>query len=288
MIKILFYILSGIPRPFFVMLIDIYMYVRIYKLFGTYKITKINLKIAYPDLNNSNIELISKLSIRESLISGYETIYTWGSDAHDSNRMIFRIENNFLLSSYVSKGNGLISVAVHNRSVDMLLAWICSQTSTVSLYKKIKHKALNSFVKNKRESDGSTCVETSISGVRKIYKALKENKVICFAADQVPQRGMGEYINFFNREAYSTTLVQSLAIKTMTPIVYFYINSNKDNYLTVTIEAIDEDIYTDSKCSQIINKGIESIINKRPVDYSWEYKRFKKSKSNQQNPYSGI
>ena len=99
---------------------------------------------------------------------------------------------------------------------------------------------------------------------------------------------MGEYINFFNREAYSTTLVQSLAIKTMAPIVYFYINSNKDNYLTVTIKAIDNNIYTDSKCSQIINKGIESIINKRPVDYSWEYKRFKKSKSNQQDPYSGI
>ena len=288
MIKILFYILSGIPRPFFVMLIDIYMYVRIYKLFGTYKITKINLKIAYPDLSNLNIELMSKLSIRESLISVYETIFTWGSNAHDSNRMIFRIENNFLLSNYVRKGNGLISVAVHNRSVDMLLAWICSQTSTVSLYKKIKNKALDSFVKNKRESDGSTCVETSISGVRKIYKALKENKVICFAADQVPQRGMGEYINFFNREAYSTTLVQSLAIKTMAPIVYFYINSNKDNYLTVTIKAIDNNIYTDSKCSQIINKGIESIINKRPVDYSWEYKRFKKSKSNQQDPYSGI
>ena len=288
MIKILFYILSGIPRAFFVMLIDIYIYVRIYKLFASYKITKINLKIAYPDLSNSNIELISKLSIRESLISGYETIFTWGSNAHDSNRMIFRIENNFLLNNYVRKGNGLISVAVHNRSVDMLLAWICSQTSTVSLYKKIKNKALDSFVKNKRESDGSTCVETSISGVRKIYKALKENKVICFAADQVPQRGMGEYIKFFNREAYSTTLVQSLAIKTMTPIVYFYINSNKDNYLTITIKAIDNDIYTDSKCSQIINKGIESIINKRPVDYSWEYKRFKKSKSNQQDPYSGI
>ena len=288
MIKILFYILSGIPRPFFVMLIDIYIYVRIYKLFASYKITKINLKIAYPDLSNSNIELISKLSIRESLISGYETIFTWGSNAHDSNRMIFRIENNFLLNNYVRKGNGLISVAVHNRSVDMLLAWICSQTSTVSLYKKIKNKALDSFVKNKRESDGSKCVETSISGVRKIYKALKENKVICFAADQVPQRGMGEYINFFNREAYSTTLVQSLAIKTMTPIVYFYINSNKDNYLTVTIKAIDNNIYTDSKCSQIINKGIESIINKRPVDYSWEYKRFKKNKSNQQDPYSGI
>ena len=99
---------------------------------------------------------------------------------------------------------------------------------------------------------------------------------------------MGEYIKFFNRDAYSTTLVQSLALKTGCPIVYFYINSNKDNYLTVTLEMINKSIYNDSKHSQIINKGIEKIINKRPIDYSWEYKRFKKSKPDQQDPYSGI
>ena len=288
MIKALFYILSKLPRVFFIILIDIYLYSRIYKLFASYKITKINLKIAYPDLNNLNVELLAKLSIRESLISGYETIYTWGSNTHDSNGMIFRIENNFLLNNYALQGKGMILVALHNRSVDMLLAWICSQTPTVSLYKKVKNKALDLFVKNKRESDGSICVETSITGVRKIYKALKQNKVICFAADQVPQRGMGEYIKFFNRDAYSTTLVQSLALKTGCPLVYFYINSNKGNYLTVTLEMIKESIYSDSKRSHIINKGIEKIINKRPIDYSWEYKRFKRSLPEEKKLYSGI
>ena len=288
MIKIFLFIISMTPRSFFILLVDIYMYSRIYKLFASYKITKVNLKIAYPNLNNSNIELISKLSIRESLISGYETIYSWARHTNDSNSFIFRVENNFLLKNYARQQKGLITVAIHNRSVDMLLAWICSQTPTVSLYKKIKNKSLDSFVKNKRESSGSVCVETSISGVRKIYKALKQNKVICFAADQVPQRGMGEYIKFFNRESYSTTLVQSLALKTKSPLVFLYINSNKDNYLTITIESINDSIYNDSKHSQIINNGIEKIINKRPIDYSWEYKRFKKSKPGQQDPYSGI
>ena len=33
-------------------------------------------------------------------------------------------------------------------------------------------------------------------GVRNILKALKKKKAVCFAADQVPKRGMGEYINF--------------------------------------------------------------------------------------------
>ena len=167
----------------------------------------------------------------------------------------------------------------------MLLRWINTQTRTTSLYKKIKNKYLNSFVKKSREKKGSVCVETNITGVRKLYKAIKQNKVVCFAADQVPQRGMGEYIKFYNRDAYSTTLVQTIALKTLIPILFIYMNSNKGNFLSISINQCSKDIYSDSKHSHIVNSSIEQIINKRPIDYSWEYKRFKKNRPNQNDPY---
>ena len=288
MMNLIFYILSLVPRTFFVVFVDIYISTRIFKLFKSYKITKINIKIAYPDLNIYNIELLSKLSIREMIISGYETIYCWGRPPSSNNSMIFKIENNFLYKSLINKNQGLISVAFHNRSVDMLITWINTQTPTVSLYKKIKNKYLNSFVQNKRQLNESLSVETSISGVRKIYRALKNNKVICFAADQVPQRGMGEYIKFFNRDAYSTTLVQSLAKKTMAPVVYLYLKSNKNNFLSICIKPCSNDIYDDSKYKLLINNDIEKMINERPIDYSWEYKRFKKSQTGVSDPYKTI
>ena len=222
------------------------------------------------------------------IISGYETIYCWGRPPSSNNSMIFKIENNFLYKSLINKNQGLISVAFHNRSVDMLITWINTQTPTVSLYKKIKNKYLNSFVQNKRQLNESLSVETSISGVRKIYRALKNNKVICFAADQVPQRGMGEYIKFFNRDAYSTTLVQSLAKKTMAPVVYLYLKSNKNNFLSICIKPCSNDIYDDSKYKLLINNDIEKMINERPIDYSWEYKRFKKSQTGVSDPYKTI
>ena len=182
----------------------------------------------------------------------------------------------------------LIAVAIHNRSVDMLLKWINSNITTVSLYKKVKNKSLENFVKRDREASGSTCVETSIGGVRKIFKALKKNKAICFAADQVPQRGLGEYVKLFNRDAYTTTLVQSLAIKTNAPVIYFYINSNKSNFLSVTIKQCSESIYDNSKHTLLLNNDIEKMINKRPIDYSWEYKRFKRSRYPDKDPYRSI
>tara|TARA_B100001059_G_scaffold5018_1_gene4200 strand:- start:1046 stop:1909 length:864 start_codon:yes stop_codon:yes gene_type:complete len=286
--KPLFYIISMLPKSLFVYLVDFYLYTKLYKFFKTYKVTKINIKIAFPDLNRRDVEQVSKLSIRESIISGFETIFTWGRNEIQSNSKIFKIKNNFLLKKLYEDGNGLIAVAIHNRSVDMLLKWINSNITTVSLYKKVKNKSLEKFVKKDRESTGSTSVETSIGGVRKIFKALKKNKAICFAADQVPQRGLGEYVKFFNREAYTTTLVQSLAIRTNAPVLYFYINSNKSNFLSVTLKQCNESIYDDSKHTLLLNNDIENIINSRPIDYSWEYKRFKRSRYPDKDPYSSI
>ena len=134
MIFTLFYILSYIPRFILVFFIDLFIYLRFYKITKSYKITKTNLKIAFPELTLSNIELLSRSSIRESIMSGFETIYSWGRSFSDSNNLIFKIENNFLLKRNILSGEGLICVAIHNRSVDMLLTWINSQTPTVSLY----------------------------------------------------------------------------------------------------------------------------------------------------------
>jgi len=264
----------------------LYISIGVYKYTKTYEITKINLKIAFPDASLKKINFISKLSYRETLISGFETMIAWGNKDFQSNKHIFKIENNFLHKSLSE--NGLIMAAIHNRSVDMLLKWINSQTTTVSLYKKIKLKLLNNFVIKQRESGKSKCYETNIAGVRRIYRALKNKKIVCFAVDQVPQRGYGEYIKFFGKEAYTSTLVQSLASKTLLPVIFFYINSNKLNFLEVKIKHYDENIYNDSMYSLLVNKNIETIISHRPIDYSWEYKRFKKSKIASSDPYKDI
>lgn len=286
--KQLFFIISLFPKNLFVYLVDFYIYTRLYRFSNSYKVTKVNIEIAYPDLSIKDVELTSKLSLRESIISGYETMYTWGRNDYTSNNEIFRITNNFLLNKLHDKGGGLINVAIHNRSVDMLLKFINSKILTVSLYKKLKNKSLEKFVKKDRESNGSISVETSIGGVRKILQALREKKAICFAADQVPQRGLGEYLQFYNREAYSTTLVQSLAAKTLAPVLYFHLNSNKGNFLSLTIKQCSNDIYNNSKHLLLLNKDIENMINIRPIDYSWEYKRFKRSRHPYKDPYKTI
>ena len=286
--KVIFYLISLIPKPFIVFFVDLYIYSKLCKFTKSYKITKVNLEIAYKDLNKEDLETLTKLSVRESLIAVYETFYTWGAAHEYSNSMIFKIKNNFLFKNKLNNNYGLIAVSIHNRSVDMLLKWINSQVPTTSLYKKVKIGFLDNFIKNDRQHNGAKCFETSLKGVKNVFKALKEKKVVCFAADQVPQRGMGEYIKFYGRDAYSTTLVQSLVRKTKAEVLYVYLNSSSLGFIALTINPTNKSTYEDSKYKLSLNSDIENLINKRPVDYSWEYKRFKKNKNDLLDPYKDI
>ena len=283
----LFYIVSLIPTSFLRNLVTLISKTKIFKTFSSYKVTFRNLEMTYKNLNHDELEQFANESFIETILSGHETIKSWAKPIHNSGKNIFRIENNYLLNKYIYSGNGVAVIAIHNRSVDMLLKWINTKCETTTLYKKVKIKELDRFVRKQREGKNNKVYETTMTGVRKIFQAYKENKTICIAADQVPQEGMGEYIKLFNIDTYTTTLASSLVYKTQKPAVFICINSFENNKLGITIKPCRKDIYDESKHKLSLNKSIESLININPKDYSWEYKRYKKLLSGE-NPYKDI
>ena len=284
--KLLFYLITLLPIDFIRSAINLYIKLSLHKNSSVYKLTMCNIKICFPDLSDAEKALLAKESFIETFVSGYETLQSWTRPIHISGKKIFRIENNYLISQNANK-KGLAIIAIHNRSVDMLLKWINSKTNTTTLYKKVKIKYLDKFVRKQREENNNEVYETNINGVRKIFKAFIDNKVVCLAADQVPKRGMGEYIKFFNTDAYTTTLAASMIYKTKKPAVFICMNSFENNRLGITIYPSNESIYNDSEYKLSINQSIEDLIKINPKDYSWEYKRFRRSPSGI-DPYVGI
>lgn len=285
--KFIFYIVSLFPISIVRLMVSSISKTGLYKKSNGYKVTFQNLKMSYKNLNQTELEKLSLQSFIETLVSGYETIQSWSGPIHISGKKIFRVENNFLLNKYINDGNGVAVIAIHNRSVDMLLKWINTKSETTTLYKKIKIKALDHFVKKQREGKNNKVYETNMNGVRKIFQAFKAGKTICIAADQVPQRGMGEYVKFFNNNAYTTTLASSMIYKTKKPGVFICLNSFGNNRLGITIKPPKESIYNDSEYKLSLNESIEELININPIDYSWEYKRYRRPPSGE-DPYSDI
>tara|TARA_B100000767_G_scaffold55903_1_gene51421 strand:+ start:787 stop:1650 length:864 start_codon:yes stop_codon:yes gene_type:complete len=286
--KALFYLITLLPIGVVRIVTNLYCSLELHKSSKAFKVSLININFCYPDLKDYEKLNLATQSIVETIISGYETFQSWSRPIHISGEKIYRVENNYLLSQNIRNKKGLIFIAIHNRSVDMLLKWVNSKTQTTTLYKKVKNNRLDAFVRSQREAGNNKTFETNISGVRKIYKALISNNVICIAADQVPADNMGEHIKLFNRDAYTTTLAASLALKTKKPAIYCCINSTPENMLSIVIRPCNKDIYSDSKHKLSVNKDIENLININPKDYSWEYKRFKKTLQGIEDPYLNI
>ena len=119
--KALFTILSIIPRPIYLFVAELVVITGIYKQFEGFKITKANLTIIMPNLSSDEIELESIKSYKQTIISTRETFIAWSRSSKFINSNILVIKNNYLLSQHKEKNKGFMMVAIHSRSVDMLL-----------------------------------------------------------------------------------------------------------------------------------------------------------------------
>jgi KDO2-lipid IV(A) lauroyltransferase len=275
--KILFKILTIFPIKIAFYIIDCLFFIMpiiLLKLLSSFQVTKKNLTIAFPGLSKKEILKLSKLSFIETLKSFYETLYSWSRSSEKIIRHIKKINNRFLFSQS-QNSTGLIIFAIHNRSIDFLLRWMSTQRQHTSLYKIMKSKKVNNFVKRVREEGGNKMVPTGIGGVKSIIAALKNNQMTCMGSDQVPADGLGKYSKFFGHECFSFSLAPSLARKTNMPILMASLSYDSSIGHIMTFKKPDAKIYGDSGVD-IMNHEMETEILKCPKEYSWEYKKFRK------------
>ena len=240
------------------------------------KISRININIAYSSKNKEYLDSLVKRSVKQSIRSYYETLFCLSRSQKKLNQSIFKVENRFLYSQ-INRDSGLIFLSAHNRSVDLLLNQLTIQENVTAIFKPIKIKAFNDFVRKNRQKSGSNVFETNFTGVKELFSALKRGEAVAMAADQVPAKNMGVYEEFFGRKVYTTNLIPSLHVKTKAPIVSVAIHSdNLTNKLYIRYGSKSTYKEKPQYNAKAMNDEIEKIININPEDYNWEYKRFKK------------
>ena len=275
--KIIFYIFTIFPLKWTFFMWDAAFRavpLTIIRLLPPFRVTKKNLTIAFPGLAEHELDLLAKESYKETLKSFYETLYTWSRSSKKIIQETKKINNRFLFNN-PEQESGLIIFALHNRSIDFLLRWISSQRPHTSLYKKIKLKPIDKFVKKFREEGNCKMVETGIGGVKTILNSLQKNQMTCMASDQVPADGLGVYSTFFGHECYSFSLAPKLARKSNKQILMSYLSYEKDIGHIINFKKPSKEIYKNNGVD-VMNQEMESEIKKSPKEYSWEYKKFRK------------
>ena len=237
-----------------------------------------NLNLVLPDLTRKELNKLLRESLFHSSMNILESGMVWGSKKYIKDRQFIEVRNFDLLKNSILQNKGVLLFTPHLGNIEILINYLGSEFDTTIPYTKPKNSSLDKIITKSRNDAGVKMVPTDASGIRKILSALKEKKLVAIASDQVPKKGNGSFSKFFNNEIYSMTLLPKLQEKTdcMVHLMYCERKRNASGFVIHFQESIDLKQGTQEGVDRM-NIEFEKCIMELPGQYSWEYKKFKRT-----------
>ena len=241
--------------------------------------TELNINAAFPLLNDQQRHELIKNSLKSQCMTYVESIKIWGSSPEFALTQIKKVHNAEIFLEALKNPNGTLGVVPHFGTWEIMNAWVNQHTSPVILYKPSNNKDLDRFMLESREQLKATLVPTDDSGVRALFKHLKQGGFSAILPDHIPKDSGGIYSNFYGQKAFSLTLLSKLAAKTQCSVVGLTCIRRADfSGFDLHFTELSKDI--NSKDLQLsvdtLNREMERMINVAPEQYLWGYKRFRK------------
>ena len=151
-----------------------------------------------------------------------------------------------------------------------------SQPMTV-LFRPPRQSWLRAVVASSRARPGLHTAPTTLAGVKQMIKALKQGQSLGLLPDQVPPLGMGVWVPFFGREAYTMTLSARLAQQTgATVLMAWGERLSWGRGYRVHVQPLEDVLPVDSAGAVgVVNRALEALILGCPQQYLWGYARYK-------------
>lgn len=209
-------------------------------------------------------------------MSYFEFFSIWGSTNQKNIERVHKVIGEDLLHDALAQNKGLVLIVPHFGTWEIMNAYVAQFTSMTIMYKPVKNQAADQFVRAARSREQANLVPTDESGVRQIFKALKQGGTTVILPDHTPNVG-GEYIPYFGVPLATSNLSAKLIQKTKARALFLYALRNEDAGFDIHIETIDEKVYQGdaNQGTGIIINTIENLIQRHPEHYHWSYKRFR-------------
>ena len=151
-----------------------------------------------------------------------------------------------------------------------------AQPMTV-LFRPPRQPWLRDLVTSARGRPGLHTAPTTLAGVKQMIKALKQGQSLGLLPDQVPPLGMGLWVPFFGREAYTMTLSVRLAQQTgATVLMAWGERLSWGRGYRIHVQPLRTALPADAaQAAGVINQAMERLIRSCPQQYLWGYARYK-------------
>lgn len=248
----------------------------------------INMALVAPELSENNKQAIIEDIIRHQCLSSVESIKSWAMSPEWSIAQIRDVHNQDILIEGLASPNGMLAIVPHLGTWEMMNAWLNQFGSPTIMYKPVKGDITNAFVLEGRARLNATLVPTDGSGVKAVFKTLKQGGFSIVLPDHVPEPSGGVIVPFFGVNTLTSTLASKLASKTKCALVGVSCIRRDDNrgFDIYCYKLDDAALYNRdaSIASHALNKSMEQMINQHFSHYMWGYRRFKHL-PNLGNPY---
>ena len=242
------------------------------------RISKANLELVFPQKTSLQINSILRDSLFHSIMNILEAGLVWGKQDYKKKPGFINVKNFSEIETALSSDKGVLLFTPHIGNIEIIINFLGQHTDCTIPYTQPKHKGLDKIITNSRNKSGVKMVDINVSGIKEMLAALKNKKLAAVASDQVPKKGAGIISKFFNNEIYSMTLLPKLQQRTGCVAHLMYCERKEKGKGFV--------IHFDSKIdlSSNIQEGVDKMNNefekcimKLPGQYSWEYKKFKRT-----------
>lgn len=246
------------------------------KISNTARTIRLNLAIALPYLPEAQRERIIREAIKNELLSYFEFFSIWGSTNEKNLHRLHNVTGEHYFHQALAEKKGVVLIVPHFGTWEAMNVWCAQYTPMTILYKPVKNPGAEQFVREARSREQAHLVPTDESGVRQIFKALKQGGTTVILPDHTPHIG-GEMVEYFGIPLASSSLSAKLVQKTKAKALLLYALRNEHDGFDMYIEPVDEQIYMGSaeNGTRVIHQTIEHLVRRYPEHYHWSYKRFK-------------
>ncbi|MFZ3142632.1 lysophospholipid acyltransferase family protein [Psychrobacter glacincola] len=250
---------------------------------------KINMALIAPRLSDLQKQALTKEIIYHQCLTSIESIKSWAMPPDWSIAQIRDVHNKDILLDGLASPSGMLAIVPHLGTWEMMNAWLNQFGSPTIMYKPVKSMMTNDFILQGRARLNATLVPTDGSGVKAIFKTLKQGGFSIVLPDHVPDPSGGVVVPFFGIETLTSTLASKLASKTKCALVGLACIRRDDGHgFDIYCYKLDDPALYNRNAetaAYALNLAMQRMIEDNYSHYMWGYRRFKLIPTIN-NPYS--
>ena len=244
--------------------------------FRSKNIIESNILKALPYSNKSEVKKISKMMWHNygRILAEYMFIKEFRKSKVKKNIEIIGQEN---LDTIKENNESVIFVSGHFNNFELMAMHLeKSGINLAAVYRPLNNKFLNFIMeKIRKKYICKNQIKKGISGTKQLLSFFKKKTSIALMIDQRVSQGIKS--NFFQHEAFTTTIPAQFVKKFKCKIVPIYIERTQGVNFTITIHDPLEYSSTESieSITLSLNILLEKMILKNPEQWIWSHNRWK-------------